>query len=63
LFEPLDNVKFECPNFDDERSCFLNSTGVPFSYDVLTRDDAICAREAAVLGKKIFLRLCQMSPM
>jgi hypothetical protein len=63
LYNSSFHILFECPNFDDERSCFLNSTGVPFSYDALTRDDAICAREVAVLGKKIYLHLCQMSPM
>jgi hypothetical protein len=36
-------------------------TGVPFEFEVLTRDDATIAREAAILGKRIFVRLCEMT--
>ncbi len=53
---------FECPIFSGERRCFLDSTSVPFSYDVSTCDDATVAREAAVVGKKVFFHLCEMSP-
>lgn len=39
---------------------FCRNIGVPFNFDVLTRDEF--AREAAILGKKVFFRtqsLCE----
>jgi hypothetical protein len=55
------HLLFDCSIFAEERRCFLSSTGVPFSYEVLTVDDALIAREAAILGKKIFFRLSEMT--
>jgi hypothetical protein len=49
--------------FEEERREFLLTTGVPFSFEVLTRDDATLAREVAKVGKKIFLHVCAMSPL
>jgi hypothetical protein len=39
---------------------FCQKTGVPFDFDVLKRDDALIARELAMLGKKIFLRMISL---
>jgi hypothetical protein len=49
--------------FEEEQRNFLSITGVAFSFEILTCDDAIIARAAANLGKKIFSRICAMSPL
>jgi hypothetical protein len=49
--------------FEEERRNFLVTTGVPFRFEVLTCDDGFIAREAANLGRRIFVRLCEMSPL
>jgi hypothetical protein len=49
--------------FEEERREFILTTGVPFSFEALIRDDATVAREVAKVAKKIYLRVCTMSPL
>jgi hypothetical protein len=56
------HLLFECKNFETEREGFFQSTGVPFDFDCLTRDDVTISRAAVKLGKEIFVkvsRLCE----
>ncbi len=57
------HVLFECLFFEEERREFILTTGVPFSFEALIRDDATVAREVAKVAKKIYLRVCTMSPL
>jgi hypothetical protein len=44
-----------------EREVFYEKTGVPFDFECLTKDDACIAREAAILGKNIYMKMCDVA--
>jgi hypothetical protein len=58
------HLLFECISFWDERELFFQHTGVPFEFEHLLVDDVQLAREAAILGKSIFVKIsanCSMT--
>ncbi len=53
------HVLFECTCFLNERDIFFQRSGVPFGFKCLKIDDRLIAREAAIVGKSIFSRICE----
>ncbi len=55
------HLLFDCICFLHEREVFYEKTGVPFDFECLTKDDACIAREAAILGKNIYMKMCDVA--
>jgi hypothetical protein len=59
-YNNLYHLLFECTRFTEERLSFFNITGVPLDFECLKVDERELTREAAIVGKTIYFKMCDV---